>query len=310
MTENVEYSSINPYKDKPSVISRLLQEKNQKVQIPSVGNNPKSEVTIDTRNPLGSGDLSIIFPGEMSDSREVAVKTLLPNEGVIGNPKDKQIAKDEFIKEGELLMKFDHPNVAHAYGVGEISISKSTTIPVIIREKFETTLGDIITGGGQEVSVLDVISQAAQALAYLEDNGVLVTDINPGNFGIRKDNTIALFDINLAKSSEEGKIGGKGIFTAPELSIIGQKDKEKAQSASQCSQVYSLGAMAYAAMGGQDARDDLAIGIDINNETISGIPEKISKVLIKSLSRNPNDRYENPVKMAEALHGAFDGKDD
>jgi serine/threonine protein kinase len=207
-------------------------------------------------------------------------------------------------------MKFSHPNVAHAYGVGEISISKTTKLPVIIREKFDSTLEDIITGGNQEVNVVGVISQAAQALAYLEENGVLVTDINPGNFGVREDKTIALFDINMSKNSGNGKVGGKGTFTAPELSVIGQKDEEKVHSASQRSQVYSLGSIAYAAMGGQDARDALAMGIDINKDTISSIPEKISNVLIKSLSRNPNDRYENPVKMAEALHEAFDSKGD
>ena len=73
---------------------------------------PIEELQYDKENPLGKGNFGVVYKGTFQRTTEVAIKQLIQNqEGVT------QSAVKEFIHEGEIMRKINHPNLVQLYAV-------------------------------------------------------------------------------------------------------------------------------------------------------------------------------------------------
>lgn len=149
--------------------------------------------------------------------------------------------------------------------------------------------------------------QAAEALEYAHRHGTLHRDIKPANLLIDLEGVVWVLDFGLAKSRGDdltatGDVLGTIRYMAPER-FRGQGDER--------SDIYSLGLTLYELTTLRHAfdADERAPLIDQvanrrppNPRSINRqIPRDLETIVMKSLERNPNRRYQRARDMAEDL---------
>lgn len=169
-----------------------------------------------------------------------------------------------------------------------------------LRERLETD------GAISETVCLPWFLEICDALAYLHSRNpsILHRDIKPGNIKIMPDGRAMLVDFGLAKVVEAGgttTTGAKAMtpgFSPPEQYGTGRTDPR--------TDVYSVGATLYAALTATIPEDSLerAMGraeltpVRKRNPSVS---PGLARVIAKTLSVAPIDRYQSIPELAAAL---------
>ncbi len=162
--------------------------------------------------------------------------------------------------------------------------------------------------------VARIALQVADALAYAHDQGVLHRDIKPANLILDTTGTVWVTDFGLARSEDEdltltGDILGTLRYMAPER-FEGNADQR--------SDVYSLGLTLYelctlryafdredrADLVRQVTRETPAKPRSVNAE----VPRDLETIVLKSIAREPSQRYASAAKMAEDLRLFLDDR--
>ena len=153
------------------------------------------------------------------------------------------------------------------------------------------------------------VDQIAAALQYAHDHTVIHREVKPSNILLRPDAYAYLVDFGLAKAmmgaealTSVGAMVGTPEYMAPEQSN-GVNDYR--------SDIYSLGIILYQMLTGRvpfTAESPVAVSLkhiqieptppsQLNN----AIPQSVEEVILKALSKDPNDRYQ----QAQALSTAY-----
>jgi eukaryotic-like serine/threonine-protein kinase len=176
---------------------------------------------------------------------------------VLGRPVAVKLIRAEFAGDAETLARFrdearhaaavSHPGIAHVYDYGE---SGPARLPFIVMELVDgPSLTQLLAGGPLDVSrVLDVVAQAAAALAAAHAAGLVHRDIKPGNLLIAPDGVVKITDFGIAHAADSvpltrtGTLIGTPAYLAPER-IAGSPG-------SPASDLYALGMVAYECLAG------------------------------------------------------------
>ena len=257
---------------------------------------------------LGQGDLSVVYLGEIDyggEKNKVAVKLFLPLISLSQNY-GKEVLRDAFENEAVILEKLNHTNIAKLYGSNVLHAGKSFEVPVIVREYFPENLLSKMEKFNEEEKtreVVDMVSQLSDAIKYLNENGIMLSDVHPKDIMVRENGDYVLGDLNLQKSEEGSLMGFAEDVSAPEVQKI-QTDIERNKNITPESQVYSLGLLAYGLLKGNFAsREEISMGL--KPEKPDSISEEIFKVLEKALDVKPENRYKNVNEFSKAFEEAF-----
>jgi serine/threonine protein kinase/Flp pilus assembly protein TadD len=176
-----------------------------------------------------------------------------------------------------------------------------------------TALGNHSDGGRSRHaaywhSVARIGMQAADALQYAHEQGVLHRDIKPGNLLLDAHGTVWVTDFGLAKAQDDqnltctGDVIGTLRYMAPEL-FRGQADAR--------SDVYSLGLTLYELLAHRpafDQPDRHRLIRDVMQEQPprlsmlnAGVPKDLQLVVEKAIDRNAAHRYQTAGEMAADL---------
>ncbi|MEU4603257.1 serine/threonine-protein kinase [Kribbella sp. NPDC023972] len=192
---------------------------------------------------VGAGGFATVWLArdEQLDA-EVAVKIL----------SDNWIEDDDvrrrFLAEGRFLRKVDSLYVVGVHDIGEADDGRPF---MVLTYADGGTLADRIKAGPLEIAeVVRIITQVGRGLKHLHARGVLHRDVKPANVLFHTDpagDRAMLSDLGLGKSlAEVSRItmpGGTPAYVAPEQ-VRGERLDHRAD-------LYSLGAVAYAAFTGQ-----------------------------------------------------------
>jgi serine/threonine-protein kinase len=165
---------------------------------------------------------------------------------------------------------------------------------------------------------LPILEQVAEALDYAHGRGVVHRDVKPGNVIVEKTARgvrVTLLDFGLVKAMEgsaaltsQGTLLGSPEYMAPE-----QADPERTAEIGPATDRYALGIVAYKMLTGRvpfPGNVPATLVAHMQNappdprSIRENLPPGVSQVLLKALSKLPDERYPTVKAMAEALHKA------
>ena len=253
---------------------------------------------------VGAGGFATVWLArdEQLDA-EVAIKIL----------SDNWIEDDDvrrrFLAEGRFLRKVDSLYVVGVHDIGESDDGRPF---MVLTYADGGTLADRIKAGPLEFAeAVRIITQVGRGLKHLHARGVLHRDVKPANVLFHSDpagDRAMLSDLGLGKSlAEVSRItmpGGTPAYVAPEQ-VLGERLDHRAD-------LYSLGAVAYAAFTGQAPHGVVSLGAVMHIEkpppsmtTLrEDVPDAIDAVVRRALEPNRDKRWPDLDSFLNALREA------
>ncbi len=281
---------------------------------------------------LGEGAMGVVYEAEHVDlGRRVAVKVL----------QGKHAATPEFIarfrREARAIAGLSHPNLVHVYDFGQTKETDDEASRLFfVMERLEgETLEDYLTReqGLDYRDACELAIKTCRALEAAHAAGLVHRDLKPANLFLTyagqpprslHDVGLKLLDFGVAKGSHDvgaladdpnlskaGAIFGTPETMAPEQASAGVVDGR--------ADLYGLGCVLYQLVTGQPVFDApspiLLMSCHMRDlpkpprevAPLRGIPEAVEQVILRALSKDPNDRFADASEMRESLEDAIYG---
>jgi tetratricopeptide (TPR) repeat protein/tRNA A-37 threonylcarbamoyl transferase component Bud32 len=256
---------------------------------------------------IGKGGMATVFKAyQPSLDRYVAVKVLPP----YYSEQDDTFLK-RFRQEAKAIASLRHPNILIVIDYGE----KDDTTYIVMEFVEAGTLTELLGRPMAPEQMGGLLDQVAGALHYAHEQGVVHRDIKPSNILLPKPDWPLLTDFGLAKIvggsqlTQSGTVAGTPAYMSPEQ---GRGEKVDARS-----DIYSLGIVLYEMATGVvpfHAETPMAVVVKhiidplpLPSTKNPELPEEIERVILKALSKEPSDRFQDAAEMAKALDEAVRG---
>lgn len=218
-----------------------------------------------------------------------------------------------FVQELKLSRRISHPNVIRIYDLLDLDGSHAISM-----EHFPARdLGAVLRQDGPltPARALHIAEQTLDGLAAAHSAGVYHRDIKPANLLIGEGDHVKIVDFGLAsvghsahsRLTQSGILVGTPEYISPEQITGGDVD-------ARCD-LYSLGVVLYEAMTGKqpfsgtNAVNVLFQHLEPNVPPLStaaaGIPQAVSDLVMKAMSRHAQDRPTNAQAMLEMVRAAL-----
>ncbi len=259
--------------------------------------------------PLGAGGMAAVYKAyQPGIDRYVALK-VLPQHFA----KDPQFLK-RFEQEAKVLAKLQHPHILPIHDYGQSEDYTYIVMPFIE----SGDLADVLSE--QKLPLTEtarIISQVGDALDYAHSMGVIHRDIKPSNILIDKRGNCLLTDFGIAKMVE-GSQGGPLTMTGGVMGTPSYMSPEQGMGKplDGRSDIYALGVILYQMVTGQvpfKAETPMAVMIKHINDPLLpprqfdvDISESLERVILKSLAKQPNDRFTKAGDMVASLKAAVE----
>ncbi len=269
---------------------------------------------------LGAGGAGVIYKAKQQPlGRLVAVK-------MIHSHLMAPTAVRRFQQEATTIAKISHPNIISVYDFG---ISEENQ-PFMVMDYAEgTPLSELLDQEGQlsVESTLSIAKQLCDGLAHAHYKGILHRDLKPSNIMMVKSENgpdiAKILDFGLAKIifdeeadepehlTKTGETVGTPAFMSPEQ-VMGKGLDQK-------SDIYALGCVMYHCLTGEPPfvgetkMETMLMHLNSTPEPINpnGGPPLISPylemVILKSLEKLPEDRFESMMEMKAAIEATEKG---
>lgn len=260
---------------------------------------------------LTGGGMALVFVGEDHDlARKVVIKILPPELAAT-------VSAERFRREILTVARLQHPHIVPILKAGEVDGLPYFVMPYVDGESIDVRLRRTKTFGVREA--LGIMKDAARALAFAHERGVVHRDIKPGNILVAAGSaTVTDFGVAKALSSarRSGEKGhGNGLTnTGMSLGTILYMAPEQAAGDPDIdgrADIYSLGVTAYEMLAGAapfahlGPREMLTARLTLPPPPLSAVrkdvPIGLEKLIAKCLAIDPADRWQSAAALVEAL---------
>ena len=244
---------------------------------------------------IGAGSMAGVFKGwDVVLERNVALKVISYKLSTIAP------FRDMFIKEGRLVSRLNHPNIAQIYHIDQMDDVFYFVMELISGG----TLADMIKDRNKLniAKSLEHFITICRTLDFVSKQNVVHRDIKPANIMIDDRGILKIVDFGIAVVNDEtnknikpNKGFGSPLYASPEC-ILGRP-------LDCCSDIYSLGATFYHVFAGEPPFDGDSAEI-ITNKHLNeySVPVKkrnpmvsidLSDIIEKMMAKKPQERYQN-----------------
>lgn len=257
---------------------------------------------------VGVGGNATVYRGKSSDGTDVAIK--VPH---LETMKVKNF-RQTFDAEAAAGVDLVHPSVVKVYGTGEFKDPSGQTVPYFVMEWLE---GEDLRHTLKREGKLDpkyasqIARVVADTLAWAHKKGIIHRDISPQNIFITKSKQIKVMDFGIATAFKRGDRKGRNggalnfgtpAYLAPERTSRTDNDPR--------SDLYSLGCVLYEMVTGQppfQGESPRAVLLLHRKVVVTPpskraeTPEKLEKIIMKLLEKEPEKRYQDATAVSAAL---------
>lgn len=266
---------------------------------------------------LATGGMAEIFLargiGTTGVERYVVLKRILRDRA-----NDVQLVK-MFLDEARLASQLQHPNVAQVYDIGKLGDSYFFTMEYV---HGETVRGLLHRARSlrRELPlnvILTVIAGAAAGLHHAHERlghdgkplGIVHRDVSPSNLMVSYEGSVKVVDFGVAKAenraqeTRSGTVKGKIAYLSPEQCRGGAIDRR--------SDLFSLGIVFWEMLTverlykrNSDFENMTAIVTEAPippSTRRPGLAPELDAIVMRLLSKDPNDRYDTADQLVEAL---------
>ena len=256
--------------------------------------------------PVGRGGMARVYRAYHPQlDRYVAIKVL----------RSDLVEEEDFLarfqREARAVAGLRHPNIIQVFDFDVQADLYYMVMELLEGDSLRTRLNEYRARGkrmphGEMVRVLlDVLG----GLDYAHSEGMIHRDVKPANILLTRRGQAVLTDFGIAqivggtRPTVSGALMGTLSYMAPEQGLEGHCDAR--------SDIYSLGIVYYEMLTGDppyDADTPLAILMKHVNDPLPlprkiepSIPKAFERLVLKALSKRPQDRYQSAHEMAAAL---------
>lgn len=256
---------------------------------------------------IGRGAMGVVYEAVDPDiDRVVAIKTI----NLMLSAEEMAQYEARFKQEIKAAGKLNHPNIVTIYDVG-----KTDNMAYMAMEFINgCELKDLLKAGtALPVDIaLDVVSQAAEGLAFAHSRDIIHRDVKPANIMLleNEDGLVAkITDFGIARmpasavKTMTGMVMGSPRYMSPEQ-VVGRNLSAR-------SDIFSLGVVLYEALTGMAPFESDTISsimyqtVHVAAQPPSSINPKLDAeldaVIAKALEKSPEDRYESMKAFSRRL---------
>jgi predicted ATPase/serine/threonine protein kinase len=263
---------------------------------------------------LGVGGMGAVYAAVQTNlDRRVALKVMHPERMHVAT------SRERFKREALAIARLHHPNIVAVF---DFDVEAETGAYLVMEHIAGSTLHEEIRRC--ERLPLDVVctlfEPICSAIAAAHANGVLHRDIKPQNIlldqvGGQLVPKVVDFGLASIADSDRGDataLTRAGAFMGTPLYMAPEQCDDKPLDAR--SDVYSLGCVLYEMLTGNPPFTGLSLGallIKHSQEApvapskhVVGLPELVDRVVLRALAKVPDERFQSPEDLAQALLAA------
>jgi len=263
------------------------------------------------RGELGRGGMGTVYLAEQPGlGREVAIKELIQS----ADP----TALRRFLQEAQVMARTSHPNLVQVHDM-ELQGNVNYLVMEFIRGR---SLRDWISEKPiPPPQVFAVMHGVLQALEYAHRHAIVHRDMKPENVLISEDGLVKVADFGIARLMDDTGVGGTATKTGTTVGTPQYMSPEQVASSKVDgrSDLYSAGIMFYELVVGQppftasDADGPftlMAKHVQAPPKPPSvfrpGLNPELEQIILKSLAKRPEDRYQTGREFDEAMSRVAD----
>ena len=256
---------------------------------------------------LGRGGMADVYKGYQPGlDRYVAVKVLHPHLSEEPN------FITRFQREAKSVARLHHPHIVQVF---DFDVQDDRYYMVMEYVEGGQTLKELLQGLSAQKQrlpqdqTLDIVAKIADALDYAHSQGMIHRDIKPSNILLRSLNQPILGDFGIARIIGQTGLTGSGAMIGTPAYI--SPEQGRGEQADERSDLYALGIVLYEMLTGVPPYDaDTPYGVILKHINDPIVPpgalvgtllSDIEKITLKSLAKNPLDRYQSAGEMRDAL---------
>jgi serine/threonine protein kinase/tetratricopeptide (TPR) repeat protein len=250
----------------------------------------------------GMGRIYKVFDTEINE--KIALKLIKPD---VAADKD---TIERFRNEMKFARQVGHRNVARMFDLGKHEGTYYITMEYVPGEDLKSFIRRI--GQLPLSKAVSIAKQITDGLIEAHRQGVIHRDLKPRNIIIDREGNAKILDFGIARSLKSKGVTEKGVMVGtPEYM---SPEQTETRDIDQRSDIYSLGIILFEMLTGRipfEGETPLSVAIKQKNEKPPrpeefnpGIPENLSRLILKCLEKDPINRFSSAEELLYELESA------